>query len=287
MNIVAYGGGTNSTAMLIGLCRKQIPVDLILFSDTGGEHLHTYGYFPIINGWLAAHGMPEITRLEYRTREGLRLTLEQECLQSHSLPSIAYGYKSCSLKHKVHPQEKYCNHHPACREAWKRGEKINKFIGYDAGEGRRKKRAEDAERKDKKYNYQYPLIEWGWSRDDCIEVIRQEGLPLPGKSSCFFCPSMRPKEIRTLYHRHRDLYERAVAIEREAKPYLTAVKGLGRNWAWEDFVEADANQIVLPNFFPEDNLPCGCYSEEDAGWPRPLIRGKTHALSFGGSGDSL
>ena len=107
MNIVAYGGGTNSTDMLIGLCRKQIPVDLILFSDTGGEHPHTYGYFPIINGWLAAHGMPEITRLEYRTREGLRLTLEQECLQSHSLPSIAYGYKSCSLKHKVHPQEKY------------------------------------------------------------------------------------------------------------------------------------------------------------------------------------
>lgn len=105
MNIVAYGGGTNSTAMLIGLCRKQIPVDLILFSDTGGEHPHTYGYFPIINGWLVAHGMPEITRLEYRTREGLRLTLEQECLQSHSLPSIAYGYKSCSLKHKVHPQK--------------------------------------------------------------------------------------------------------------------------------------------------------------------------------------
>ena len=71
---------------------------------------------------------------------------------------------------------------------------------------------------------------------------------------------MRPKEIRTLYHRHRDLYERAVAIEREAKPYLTAVKGLGRNWAWEDFVEADANQIVLPNFsqkitFPADVIP--------------------------------
>ena len=44
INIVSYGGGANSTALLIGLHQHRIPVDLILFADTGGEHPHTYAY---------------------------------------------------------------------------------------------------------------------------------------------------------------------------------------------------------------------------------------------------
>ena len=80
-----------------------------------------------------------------------------------------------------------------------------------------------------------------------------------GKSSCFFCPSMKKKEIRTLYHQHRDLYERAIAIEDAARPNLISVKGLGRNWAWRDFVEADRNQTAMCCMFPEDDLPCNCH----------------------------
>ena len=40
--MVSYGGGANSTALLIGLHQHRIPVDLILFADTGAEHPHTY-----------------------------------------------------------------------------------------------------------------------------------------------------------------------------------------------------------------------------------------------------
>ena len=39
--MVSYGGGANSTALLIGLHQHRIPVDLILFADTGAEHPHT------------------------------------------------------------------------------------------------------------------------------------------------------------------------------------------------------------------------------------------------------
>ena len=42
--MVSYGGGANSTALLIGLHQHRIPVDLILFADTGAEHPHTYAY---------------------------------------------------------------------------------------------------------------------------------------------------------------------------------------------------------------------------------------------------
>ena len=49
INIVSYGGGANSTALLIGLHQHRIPVDLILFADTGGEHPHTYAYLDIMD----------------------------------------------------------------------------------------------------------------------------------------------------------------------------------------------------------------------------------------------
>ena len=49
MNIVSYGGGANSTALLVGLYQHRIPVDLILFADTGAEHPHTYAYLDIMD----------------------------------------------------------------------------------------------------------------------------------------------------------------------------------------------------------------------------------------------
>ena len=129
INIVSYGGGANSTALLVGLHQHRIPVDLILFADTGGEHPHTYAYLDIMDCWLEEHGMPKITRVYKTTRDGRRLTLEDECLKSGTLPSIAYGFKRCSLKHKIGPQEKFCNNYPPCREVWASGKKVVKFIG--------------------------------------------------------------------------------------------------------------------------------------------------------------
>ena len=137
INMVSYGGGVNSTALLVGLHQHRIPVDLILFADTGAEHPHTYAYLDIMDRWLKDHGMPPITRVYKTTRDGKRLTLEQECLQSGTLPSIAYGFRRCSLKHKIGPQEKFCNHYSPCQKVWAAGKRVVKFIGYDAGEGYR------------------------------------------------------------------------------------------------------------------------------------------------------
>jgi len=39
--IAAYGGGVNSTAMLIGFVERNIKPDHIIFSDTGGERPET------------------------------------------------------------------------------------------------------------------------------------------------------------------------------------------------------------------------------------------------------
>jgi 3'-phosphoadenosine 5'-phosphosulfate sulfotransferase (PAPS reductase)/FAD synthetase len=47
--IVAYGGGTNSTAMLCGFRERDIRPALILFADTGGELPHTYEHLRVMS----------------------------------------------------------------------------------------------------------------------------------------------------------------------------------------------------------------------------------------------
>lgn len=49
MNIVSFGGGTNSTAMIIGMHLRKIPIDYIIFADTGAEQPHTYDFIETFN----------------------------------------------------------------------------------------------------------------------------------------------------------------------------------------------------------------------------------------------
>lgn len=259
MNIVSFGGGTNSTAMLIGMYERKIPVDLILFADTGAEMPYTYEYVEIMNRWLKDHDMTEITVVRNLDEDGNRVTLEEHCLHYKNLPSIAYGRKQCSVRFKVSPQDKFCNRYEPFKQIWSNGEKINKYIGYDAGEERRKANAFVYDIQDTKYNKIYALIDWGWYREDCIRKIQEYGLPLPGKSSCFFCPSMKKHEIKKLKKEHPELYSRAIGIERNAKGNLLTIQGLGRNYSWEDFINGVESQVSICGALGELDIACDCY----------------------------
>ena len=245
MNILSYGAGTNSTALLVGLHERDIRPDYITFSDTGGEKPHTYEYIKIMQAWLKKVDFPEITIVKKVDKNGDVLTLEDDCLNTGTLPSIAYGFKKCSHKYKIQPQDKFFNNLPEAREVWKKGEKINKMIGFDAGEERRA-----GVRDDKKYMFSYPLIDWGWYREDCIEAINRAGLPNPGKSSCFFCPSSKKNEIFELNRKYPELALRALEIEEKAAPSLTSIKGLGRSFSWTDLLKQgdlfDAPEVIEP-----------------------------------------
>lgn len=251
-HIVAFGGGVDSTAMILGLYESKRPIDLILFADTGGERPETYAHIKNFSNWLINHDLPPIIIVRRTRKDGTFENLEEECHRSKSLPSIAYGYKRCSLKHKIAPQDKYCNHWQPAVDWWKTGEKCVKYIGYDAGESHRADNA--AKRDDPKYEYQYPLIEWQWDRQECLDIIEKHGINNVGKSACFFCPSSRHKEIVDLYEKHPDLLQRALEIENNAE--LNTIKGLGRNYAWSEVILMHKSQMTLP--FVGFDTPCEC-----------------------------
>ncbi|HYT94861.1 MAG TPA: phosphoadenosine phosphosulfate reductase [Gemmataceae bacterium] len=244
--VVAYGLGVDSTAMLVEFAARGIRPDLILFADTGGEKPETYAYLDVIWPFLADVGFPDVIVVRYQPKWARYATLEEQCLYTRTLPSLAYGGKSCSLKYKRGPQDKFVRGWLPAQRAWQAGRKVIKAIGYDAGpaDSRRHRYVEDAE-----YRYWYPLASWRYDRDRCKEVIAAAGLPIPIKSACWFCPASKKHEIVWLQEHHPDLLERALAIERNAKGKLRSVKGLGRSFSWEDYLR---QRDDLPLFRHDD-----------------------------------
>jgi hypothetical protein len=156
------------------------------------------------------------------------------------------------------------SHYPP-PEVIRRGQRIVRAIGFEAGEERRthahvvKVIGLDATEQhrltwqqppptnekpisrerwlDQNYFvYWYPLMEWGYDRERCKKIIAHAGLPIPVKSACFFCPASKKAEIASLQENHPELLERALQIERNAQAKLTSVKGLGRSFSWQSYL---------------------------------------------------
>ncbi len=131
-----------------------------------------------------------------------------------------------------------------------------KAVGLDASEPHRltwaKPIPDEKERKPSReawldahfFTYWYAIIDWGMDRAVCERSIRDAGLPVPVKSACWFCPASKKHEIVWLREHHPELLERALAIERNAQPNLTSVVGLGRSFAWADYL-ADLDDMPL------------------------------------------
>lgn len=233
---VCYGVGRDSTAMIIKLWRLGIRPDLITFSDTGCEKQATYDYLPYFNDWLKGIGFPEITILNYADGSKYK-SLEDECLRKRILPDIAFGGHSCSLKWKQSPFLKFMNRNLQARIEWKFGRKIVRAVGFESTECRRVKRAKTyaVKHPDRKYLTWFPLVEWGYTLEDCIAEIKAAGLLVPPKSSCYFCSAMKIPEIEQLASEEPEKFLAALRLEQNAIPRLTKLKGLGgRKFAWSD-----------------------------------------------------
>ena len=237
------GLGTNSTAMLIGMVERGERVDKIMFADTGGERPRTYAFRTLLSDWLVSHGYPAIETVYPRNDAGEIITLEQDCLDRSSLPSIVFGIRSCSDRFKQRPQNNYI-------VGWATVWPVVKLIGFDADEPQRAKESPDA-----RFVNRFPLLEWNWGREECERAIVRAGLPLPGKSACFFCPSSTKPDVRQLKREYPELLDRAIEMERRALPMMTDIDGLGRHWSWEN----QKNQTDVFDDGHATEKPCACY----------------------------
>lgn len=247
--VVGNGRGVDSMAMIIGLKQRGIRPDRILFADTGGEKEETYLYAAIQAIYLEKVGFPQVVTVAYSPTDFKHwppyYTLEENCLTNGTLPSLAFGFGSCSQKWKAAPQERDMKAWQPAIDWWAQGGRVRKAIGYDDSKRDRQRRTNAGKVEDPKYEYWYPLQEWHWDREKCVEVIVAEQLPgwdpcylngkgpvkwvekggIPLKSSCFYCPAMKTWEVRQL---PKDKLRRIVIMEARAKPRLESIDGLWR-----------------------------------------------------------
>ena len=250
MLVVSFGGGVNSAAMLVGMYERGILPDAIFFADTGGEKPETYAFVDLMRTWTVRNMNLGI---EVVQNDGMYSFLERECLSKHTLPSLVFGWRSCSEKYKLRPQQKYA------KQRFGNDATIRWAVGIDAGESHRMGTFE---------NCWHPLVEWGWDRDECLAALKRADIPRPVKSACFFCPASTKRDVLRLHAEHPELFARAIAMERNATKAHTA-KGLGRHWSWEEVQKADASQLKL--LLDPVAIPCMCYDGDDAltGTPEP------------------
>lgn len=226
--VLAYGIGVDSTALLVELVGRGQKPDLVLSADTGVEKPATYAYLDVIRPWMDGHGirheLVSYTPKRFKHWPPYYGLLEM-CLTNATLPSKSLGGSSCSLKYKKAPQDAFLANWQPAIDAWARGQRVTRLIGYDAGPRDTLRANHALSIEDPLYDCQSPLREWGWDRDDCVGRIIAEGLPVPPKSACWLCVANKPEEICDL---PRWCLRLIVLVEARAAPRLHTVEGLWR-----------------------------------------------------------
>jgi hypothetical protein len=103
---LCFGAGVDSTAMLVALHATGLRPGVITMADTGDEKPQTWQHVERMGEVLHAWGWPPVTVCRKVTLAATGYsTLSGNCLKNETLPSLAFGMKSCSLKWKTCPQD--------------------------------------------------------------------------------------------------------------------------------------------------------------------------------------
>ncbi len=219
---ISYGGGVQSTAMVVLAATRDPdfegvmggPVDAALFANVGddSEHPASIAFVrDVATPWAAAKGLPVIELHRVR-RDGTVVTLRQDVEGPNKTINIpirmdngAPGNRNCTSTYKIKVISKWLREAGATPDT---PATVAIGISTDEAERAHNRRPEPRELP------VYPLLEMGISRAQCQQIIADAGLPVPGKSSCFFCPFQKPQRWSEMRRDEPMLFWQAVEIER-------------------------------------------------------------------------
>jgi hypothetical protein len=191
LTVISLGAGVQSSVMAIMAAKGDFPpVDCAIFADTGYEPKAVYQYLEFLKKilpypiHLVAKGnikddminsidngtrfptAPFFTQQEITGKKGM---LRRQCTNDYKIQPIRQKIrKLCNVPYKKHfPKDKY----------------VEQWIGISTDEIQRMKPA-----RDKYILNRHPLIEAKMSRQDCLNYLKKENIPLPEKSACIVCP---------------------------------------------------------------------------------------------------
>lgn len=226
---VSYGGGVQSTALLVLAAQREIDFPLFLFSNVGddSEHPATLTYFhEVAMPYAEAHGI-ELVELRKRPKGKERTLLEaltDDTSRSIDIPawlgSGAPGRRKCTTDYKIRRIASELKRRGATAE-----DPATVALGISLDEFQRM-RTESGIGWER---LAYPLIDLRLDRAACARIMTQAGLPVPPKSSCWYCPYRGITYWRRLKRDEPELFAKGVALEQQLSARHVA---LGRDPLW-------------------------------------------------------
>jgi hypothetical protein len=220
LRTISYGGGVQSTALLVLAATGRIDFRTFLFANVGAdsEHPGTLAYIKQHAApYAARHGI-ELFELDKRRVRGqyagqvetLYSRLMREGSRSLPIPvrmsNGAPGNRSCTATYKIEVIGSWLKAHGATA-----ANKAIVGIGISLDEIQRVNA-----RRAMPYEVPvYPLLDHTppLRRQDCERIICGAGLPVPPKSSCWFCPFTRPQRWAEMRRDEPELFARACHLE--------------------------------------------------------------------------
>lgn len=209
MRVFSFGGGVQSMASLVLAAQGKIDFRIFLFCNVGedSENPDTIRYIDHVATPFALDNGIQLIELR-KKRKGIPDTVYQNILSDNRSIGIpvymtngAPGNRSCTIDYKVKVVDKWLREN--------KGYPAEIGIGFSLDEMARMSNKYDTE---KKRNV-FPLIDLRLTRDDCKRIIQNAGLPIPPKSSCYFCPFHSMKVWQEIRDLQPDLFEKAVRLE--------------------------------------------------------------------------
>lgn len=221
IRVFSFGGGVQSVAvMVLQAAKKIVPYDAFAFANVGAdsENPSTLAYLEeVVRPYCAKHGilLVEVQKQRKGIPETILKSIERD---NKHIPIPVYmangapGHRSCTFDYKVKVVDKWIKTQEATHATIGLGistdeSKRMKAIGVETHYFKNKPIGFEK-------TYEYPLINTQFSRNACIKAIEDAGLPIPPKSSCWFCPFHSPNTWIEMKRNEPELFEASVAVEK-------------------------------------------------------------------------
>jgi len=200
LEVLSFGGGVQSTAMLLMVIDGRLPKpDIVIHSDTGSEMPHTY---PVI-GWAEQEckklGIP------FEIVTSTHGKLHEAYMEQGSLPMV--GLRSCTGRFKIQPINIRLREIVGKKNGFLLA---RSWIGITTDERSRR----GPNNHIKWLQTTYPLLDIEpMSRNECLDIVERAGMKVE-KSGCFCCPYSGVKHFIKLRKRHPELFNICRDMER-------------------------------------------------------------------------
>jgi len=225
---LALGGGVQSSALFLmgAMGLRGVPrPDIAIFADTQDEPAWVYTHLERLRAIGQAHGLPLVVTTKGRLSGHVLGKLQGTRQSAPSLPvwtATKTGLptplrRHCTRDYKVHPLEKEVRRQLGYRPRQRMRHHAVCQLGISTDEASRMK-----DSRTHWVTLTYPLIDAGMSREDCLMLHDEVGVPRPRKSSCVYCPYHSPAFWRDLKTHEPAEWERAVAFDEQIRDMSAA-----------------------------------------------------------------